>query len=359
MAASPAIVEAAEDAGLHYVTDSMPGISRRRSGKGFSYRNPDGSLVRSPKELDRIRKLAIPPAYEHVWICPDPNGHLQATGIDARGRKQYRYHPRFREVQDENKFKRMLAFGRHLPEIRERIDSDLRKQGLPKGKVLAVVVYLLEKSLIRVGNEEYAKENKSFGLTTMLNRHVRIAGERIEFNFLGKSKIKHRIEIHDRRLAKVIRRLQDLPGQELFQYVDEEGSPSSISSADVNGYLSEITGEHFTAKDFRTWWGTLLALIELANQDKPQTKMATKRAVTKVMTAVSKQLGNTPSICRKCYVHPAVLGSFEKGTLAEVLKSNPDTPVATVEDLIGCAEGALIELLKRHDAAAAAAVKAA
>jgi DNA topoisomerase-1 len=359
MAVSPAIIEAAEDAGLHYVSDSMPGITRKKSGTGFSYRNPDGTLVKDPHELDRIRKLAIPPAYEHVWICPDPYGHLQATGIDARGRKQYRYHPRFREVQDENKFKRMLAFGQALQQVREHVDQDLDRPGLPKEKVLAVVVYLLEKSLIRVGNQEYAKENKSFGLTTMRTRHVKVEGAKIEFNFLGKSKIKHRIEIHDRKLARVIKRIQELPGQELFQYLDEEGKTCTISSADVNSYLREITGEHFTAKDFRTWWGTLLALIELGNQEQPTTKMGAKRAITKVMTAVSKQLGNTPSICRKCYVHPIIVNAFQEGSLAEFLSSNPAAPVETVEDLVVCAETTLLEMLKKHDAAAEEAVKAA
>jgi DNA topoisomerase-1 len=359
MAVSPAIVEAAEVAGLHYVSDSIPGIARRRSGKGFSYTNPDGSPLKDPQVLDRIRKLAIPPAYEHVWICPDPNGHLQATGIDARGRKQYRYHPRFREVQDENKFRRMRAFGEALSSIRTRIDADLARRELHKQKVLAAVVHLLERSLIRVGNEEYAKTNRSFGLTTLRNRHVKIEGSKIEFNFLGKSKVKHRIEIHDRRLAKVIKKLQDLPGQELFQYVDDDGQICTVSSADVNAYLREITGEHFTAKDFRTWWGTLLALIELGNQEAPDTKLGAKRVITKVMTAVSKQLGNTPSICRKCYVHPVVVHAFEEGTLADFLRTNPNAPPDTVEDLVVCAETTLVELLRKHEDEAGPAAKAA
>jgi DNA topoisomerase-1 len=345
MAASPAIVEAAEDAGLHYVSDSMPGITRHRAGNSFSYRNPDGSPVADPHEIDRINKLAIPPAYEHVWICPDSNGHLQATGIDARGRKQYRYHHRFREVQDEHKFKRMLAFGQRLAAMRERVDANLAERKLSKQKVLAAVVYLLEKSLIRVGNEEYAKENKSFGLTTLRNRHVKIEGSRIEFNFLGKSKIQHRIEIQDRRLARVIRKLQDLPGQELFQYVDDDGQICSVTSADVNAYLQEISGERFTAKDFRTWWGTLLALIELGNQDPPTTKMGSKRAITRVMSTVSKQLGNTAAICRKCYVHPVVIKAFEEGALAALLQGSPET----VEDLVVCAETALLDLLRKQE----------
>lgn len=349
MAASPAIIEAAVDAGLNYVSDSIPGITRKRSGAGFSYRNPDGSLVKDPKVLDRIRKLAIPPAYQNVWICPDPNGHLQATGIDARGRKQYRYHAQFRESRDSDKFRRMIQFGEALSRIRSQVDADLALRGFPKRKVLAVVVYLLERSLIRVGNPEYAKENKSFGLTTMRNRHVRIEGSKIHFNFLGKSKIKHDIEIHDRRLARVIKKLQELPGQELFQYIDDDGSRASISSADVNAYLHEVAGEHFTAKDFRTWWGTLLALIELSFEEAPTTKMGTKRSITRVMTAVSKQLGNTPSICRKCYVHPAIVHSFETGTLRDAILINGDSAPEAVDDLIDCAEKSLLELLRRHE----------
>ncbi len=349
MAASPAIVEAAEDAGLRYVTDSLPGITRRKAGAGWSYRHADESPVKDPREIDRIKMLAIPPAYERVWICCDPNGHLQATGVDARGRKQYVYHPRFRESQDEHKFQRMLTFGQILPSIRKRIQHDLNHQGLPKVKILAVVVYLLEKSLIRVGNEEYAKQNKSFGLTTMRNRHVTVEGSSVEFNFLGKSKIKHRIEIHDRRLARMIKRLQDLPGQELFQYLDEDGAPCSISSADVNAYLNEITGEHLTAKDFRTWWGTLLALIELGNQEPPATAAGAKRAITQVMALVSKQLGNTPSICRKCYVHPVVVTAFQEGALSEFLAANSKVSTESVDELIVCAESTLLKLLIRHE----------
>jgi DNA topoisomerase I len=345
MAASPAIIETAADAGLRYVTDTWPGITRVRSEEGFSYFAPDGSEVTDSETLDRIRKLAVPPAYEHVWICPDPNGHLQATGFDARGRKQYRYHPRFREVRDENKFKRMLAFGKALKSIRAQVDKDLARPGLTKRKVVAVVVYLLEKSLIRVGNHEYAEANQSFGLTTMQTRHVKVQGHKIEFNFLGKSKVRHRIEIHDQRLARVIKRIQDLPGQELFQYLDDVGQPSSISSADVNAYLHEVAGEHFTAKDFRTWWGSLLALIELSFVDPPQSKAATKRLVTGVMKSVSKQLGNTPAICRKSYVHPAIVSAFSEGCLPATRRRPPDG----VEDLIACAERSLIKLLKEVD----------
>jgi DNA topoisomerase-1 len=338
VAENPAM-EAAEDAGLHYVSDTMPGNSRRRSGLGFRYFDSSGKPIIDPKSLQRIRTLAIPPAYERVWICPDPKGHLQATGVDDRGRKQYIYHPRFREVRDEDKFNRMLEFGRLLPRLRKQVKHDLGLAGLQREKILAAVVCLLDRSLIRVGNEEYAKENKSFGLTTMRNRHVKVKGSRIEFNFLGKSGISHRIEVSDRRLARIVKQLQDLPGQELFQFEDEDGCVGSISSSDVNDYLQRVTGEHFTAKDFRTWWGTLLALIELGNQDAPTTKSEEKRVVTMVMKAVSKQLGNTPAICRKSYVHPCVVAGFQAGSLPRLLTENE-------EELVVRAEKTLMKLLK-------------
>ncbi len=344
MAASPEIVEAAQEAGLHYTSDSTPGITRRKARGGFAYFDANGKKVTNYEEIVRINKLAIPPAYDRVWICPDPNGHLQATGFDARGRKQYRYHPRFREFRDENKFMRMAEFGAILPKIRERIDADLSLDGFPKEKVAAVVVYLLERSLIRIGNEEYAHENKSYGLTTMLSRHVKVQGQKIEFTFLGKSKIKHKIEIHDKRLARLVKRIQDLPGQELIHYLDDEGVAHSISSSEVNHYLHEITGEHVTAKDFRTWWGTLLAFVELAGQEAPTTKAAQKRIVTQAMKNVSHQLGNTPAICRKCYVHPHVVEAFIEGSLRECF---PKKEGLSDDELLSCAEDKLIRLLKR------------
>jgi DNA topoisomerase-1 len=322
--ASPEAVDAALEAGLRYVSDSMPGISRVRDGEQFMYIGPSGKPVKSSAVLERIRHLAIPPAYRDVWICLDPDGHLQATGIDARGRKQYRYHPRFREMREESKFQHMAEFGRALPAIRERVDHDLALRGLPKPKVLAVVVYLLEHSLIRIGNEEYARQNRSYGLTTMLTRHVKICGQNIEFTFLGKSKTKHRIEIHDRRLARVVARIQDLPGQELFHYLDEEGASRTVSSADVNAYLLDISGQHFTAKDFRTWWGSLLAFVELSQLETPRVSKATKRAISEAMTHVAKQLGNTPAICRKCYVHPRVVEAFGTGALSSFCLANSD-----------------------------------
>ncbi|HWA83691.1 MAG TPA: hypothetical protein VG820_09670 [Fimbriimonadaceae bacterium] len=334
------IVEEVEHAGLHYVSDSLPGILRRRAGRGFTYIHHRLGTIRDRRELDRIRRLAIPPAYERVWICADWLGHLQATGIDARGRKQYRYHPLFREVRDADKYHRMGAFGRALPAIREQADADLMRRGLPKEKVIASIVYLLERSLVRVGNEAYAKENRSFGLTTMRNRHVRVSGERIEFDFMGKSRVRHRIEIHDRRLARIVRRLQELPGQELFQYVDEEGQTRSVSSHDVNAYLRDVSGERFTAKDFRTWWGSLLALGELQTYQGPASPGAAKRAYSEVVKSVARQLGNTPQLCRKCYVHPAVFAAFSAGAL--------DLPGEGPESLEE-AEAQLLRLIERSE----------
>lgn len=344
MAVSAAVVEAAEGAGLCYVSDTLPGISRRRKGDEFEYFDAGGKRVSDEETLARIRSLAIPPAYEDVWICPDPNGHLQATGKDARGRKQYRYHPRFRETRDEAKFHRMIDFGKRLPSIREQIDRDLALKGLPREKVLAAIVHLLEKSLIRVGNEEYAKENKSFGLTTLRNRHVQVEGSEIQFRFVGKSKVKHRVQLHDRRLARIVKRLQELPGQELFQYVDDDGATKSVTSGDVNDYLKSISRGSFTAKDFRTWAATVLCLANLAAEEAPATKKDAKSKVTGVLKEVSSRLGNTPAVCRKAYVHPAVLDSFLHGELQRILKRQADAET-TLED----AEQAVIRLIRRHE----------
>lgn len=345
----------AEIAGLHYVTDTIPGISRKAHKDDFQYFDPKGKLIEDPAVVQRIRSLAIPPAYQRVWISPDRNGHLQATGYDARGRKQYRYHPRFREVRDEAKYGRMIAFGEALPKIREKIDADLARPGLDREKVLAAVVYLLEKSLIRVGNEEYAKENKSFGLTTMKTRHVRVEGSKIEFNFLGKSKVKHRIALSDRRLARVVKKIQDLPGQELFQYLDDDGNRHSITSSDVNSYLDAMTDEHFTAKDFRTWAGTVLALTELAALEPAETKVAAKRGVTTVLKVVAHQLGNTPAVCRKCYVHPFVLEAYTSGKLRDLLADKVGGSTEAASDLIECAEDVVLDLLKKHESGASPA----
>lgn len=353
---APAVQETVAEAGLVYVSDAMPGIRRKRAGDDFEYVGPDGKKVKDPSELDRIRHLAIPPAYEDVWICPLPNGHLQATGKDARGRKQYRYHPRFREVRDEAKYGRMAEFGRALPRIHERVDADLSRRGFPREKVLAAIVNLLEKSLIRVGNEEYAKENKSYGLTTLRNRHVKVEGADIKFHFLGKSKVRHHITLHDRRLARVVAKLQELPGQELFQYVDHDGNTHSLTSADVNAYLKEISGEPFTAKDFRTWAGTVLALTELAGLDEAATKRQQKANVGQVVKVVAKQLGNTPAVCRKCYVHPAVVEAYTRGTLREFLENRNASGEAKTE-IAECAEEAVLRLLESHEGHAQAALR--
>jgi len=308
----------ADTAGLVYVTDQDPGLRRRRSGRGFVYLDPQGRAVRDPPTLQRIRKLAIPPAYTDVWICPDPNGHIQATGRDARGRKQYRYHDRWRSVRDETKYARMAAFGRSLPAIRDRVDADLRRPGLPKEKVLAAVVRLLELTLIRVGNAEYARANKSFGLTTLRHRHVRFEGAQVRFQFKGKSGVVHSTGVRDRRLAGIVRRCQDIPGQRLFQYLDEDGERHAVGSADVNAYLREITGEGFTAKDFRTWAGTLMAAKALALQPPPATEREAKQAVVECVKATAGLLGNTPAVCRAAYIHPEVLTAFTAQRLPKV-----------------------------------------
>ncbi|RYG27230.1 DNA topoisomerase IB [bacterium] len=309
------VAEALEEAGLIYTSDASPGIRRERRGDEFVYLRPNGYEVTDEKTLARIRSLAIPPAYEDVWICPKANGHLQATGKDARGRKQYRYHPGFREARDAAKFDRLADFGTRLPRVHKRIEKDLSQRGLPKDKVLATVVDLLERSLIRVGNEQYAKENKHFGLTTLRNRHAKVEGGEVKFRFVGKSGIKHSVALHDRKLANVVKKLQELPGQDLFQYVGDDGQPHAVSSSDVNDYLKKAAGEEFTAKDFRTWAASVRALETLANRSAPGTKKEAKAAINETIKAVSKELGNTPSVCRKCYVHPAVLDAFSTGRL--------------------------------------------
>jgi DNA topoisomerase-1 len=326
--------ESARAAGLRYVVDSRPGIRRRKRGTGFTYTDSQGNPLRDREQIHRIVKLAIPPAWTEVWICPSPRGHLQATGRDARGRKQYRYHPQWRVVRDETKYSRMIAFAEALPQIRRRVESDLARAGLPRAKVLAVVVKLLETTLIRVGNEEYARENRSFGLTTLRNRHVEITGATVRFEFRGKSGKEHAVEIHDRRVARIVRRCRDLPGHELFQYLDEEGTRQSVSSDDVNEYLREVTGEDFSAKDFRTWGGTVLALAELlaagrgahgahgaddADDAGDAGEREAGRAVVEAVKRVAAELGNRPATCRKYYVHPAIIDSFLRGELSQVL----------------------------------------
>jgi len=312
-------LESAAEAGLRYVRWGGPCIRRLRCGRGFRYFDPSGKPLRDAKQLARIGSLVIPPAWTEVAICSTPNGHLQAVGVDARGRRQYRYHARYRAVRDQAKFSRMLAFGAVRAVIRRRAERDLRRPGLSKEKVLATVVRLLETSFIRVGNGEYARENDSYGLTTLKNRHVRIAGATLRFHFRGKSGQEHNVELTDRRLATIVRRCQELPGYGLFEYIGEDGKVCAVESADVNRYIRETAGGEFTAKDFRTWAGTLLALRELAAAEPSHNERQAKRVVVGAIKAVAAELGNRPATCRKYYVHPAILEAYMDGSLAPVI----------------------------------------
>ena len=326
--------EAAEEAGLHYVSDDRPGYTRRTNNGEFEYLDTEGKTIGDEQRLLRIKRLAIPPAWTDVWICPSPSGHIQATGRDARGRKQYRYHDRWRELRDENKFGRLAAFAKALPNIRLRIAKDLKLPGLPRRKVLATVVRLLERTFIRIGNEEYARENKSFGLTTMQDRHVTVKGAQLRFRFRGKSGRQHEVDMTDRRIAKIVSKCQELPGQDLFQYIDD-CEVRDVASQDVNDYLREITDENFTAKDFRTWAGTVLAAIALNAQGEFETKKQAKANVKTAVCAVAQLLGNTPAICRKCYVHPAIVEAYLSGRqiagLGQVIKTPDNINLRAVE----------------------------
>lgn len=339
-------VKSAKSGGLKYVSDQAPGISRERSGKEFRYRDPSGKIIRDQNTLRRIRSLVIPPAWTDVWICPDPNGHLQATGRDDRRRKQFRYHPHWREIRDETKYARIIAFAKALPKIRKRVERDLARSGLSREKVLAAVVRLLEVSLIRVGNDEYARTNDSFGLTTMRDRHVNVNGSKLRFHFRGKSGKWHDVDIQDRRLAKIVKRCQDLPGQELLQFLDEDGEQRDVRSDDVNAYLREISGQDFTAKDFRTWAGTVLAAIALRELQQFDTKAQAKKNVVAAIESVSKRLGNTPAVCKKCYVHPHILDSYLDGTLGETLKRRAEELSARSD--LKHEESAVLTLLQRR-----------
>ena len=348
----PSPVESAKEAGLRYVSDEKPGIRRGARGKNFVYLNPQGDVIHDEEHLSRIRKLAIPPAWTDVWICPIPNGHLQATGRDDRGRKQYRYHSNWNTVRDETKFSRMMAFGRMLPHIRRRVTHDLSLPGLPRDKVLATVVRLLETTLIRVGNDEYARQNQSFGLTTMLDKHAKIRGSKVTFEFRGKRGIHHRINVSDPQLARLVKKCQELPGQEIFAYIDEDGNVQDITSQDVNGYLREIAGQDFTAKDFRTWAGTVLAAVALREFQEFTNAKEAKKNIVRAVEAVAGMLGNTPAICRRCYVHPTVLDSYLNGTTIATLAQ--ETHRALQEDLhhLKPEEAAVMMLLQdRLDAA--------
>lgn len=344
---------AAKAAGLRYVNDTKPGI-RRDSGKFF---DASGAPVTDESTLARIKALVIPPAWTDVWICPQANGHLQATGRDAKGRKQYRYHAKWRTVRDDVKYERMLNFGKALPAIRAEVDRALKLPGLPRDKVLATIVYLLEATMIRIGNEEYARTNKSFGLTTLRDRHVKVEGSDIAFHFRGKSGVFHDIELHDRRLAKIIARTRELPGQELFQYLDADGERHSVDSSDVNDYLRQITGEEYTAKDFRTWSGTVLAALALQEFEKFDSETQAKKNIVRAIESVASRLGNTPTICRKCYVHPAVLEAYLDGSVLEALRTTSEE--ALVKDLhaLRPEEAAVLAMLQQRLSMATASGK--
>jgi DNA topoisomerase I len=338
-------IESAESAGLRYVSDTQPGIRRKKSGKGFAYVGTDGKTIRDPKELARLRSLAIPPAYTDVWICPSPHGHIQATGRDARGRKQYRYHAKWREVRDETKFERMLAFSEVLPKIRKRIERDLNRNGLSREKVLATVVRLLECTQIRVGNDEYAKANRSYGLTTLRDRHVEISGSSLRFEFRGKSGKTHTVSLNDRRLARIVQRCQALPGEDLFQYIDADEVRRTIGSGDVNEYIREISGQEFTAKDFRTWAGTLLAVAALSEVGAFTTQRQAKSNVLRAIDRVAEQLNNTRAVCRKYYVHPAVFETYLAGTMVDALRNGTKE---AAKSALADEEASVVRLLRHH-----------
>jgi DNA topoisomerase-1 len=318
----------------------MPGIRRNRVGPSFSYRTPHSGALRDRETIRRVKALAIPPAWTDVWICPDPRGHLQASGRDARGRKQYRYHPRWRQVRDAVKFDRMLAFAQALPRIRERADRDLERSGMPREKVLAAIVRLLEDTLIRVGNEEYRKENGSFGLTTLRNRHVDVIGSEVRFTFRGKSGKSHKVSLRDRRLARIIKQCQEVPGQELFEYFDDDGQPKAVESEDVNEYIRQISGEDFSAKDFRTWAGSLLAARFFRTSSMERGTRGAKKALVHAIAQVAEALGNTPAVCKKCYIHPAVMAAYVAGRLKPVHDKRGDNPYR-----LSAEERALLKIL--------------
>ncbi len=345
--ANPENVRAAKEAGLVYVSDESPGIRRRKSGQGFSYVDDKGRTIADRQMLNRIRHLAIPPAWHDVWIAPSDRGHIQAVGRDDRGRKQYRYHEKWREVRDENKYGHMLAFAKALPRIRRAVARDLRRTGLPREKVLAAVVRFMETTLIRVGNDEYAKNNRSFGLTTLQDRHARIARGRVKLEFRGKSGVAHEFEVEDPRLARIAKQCQDLPGQELFQYLDENGNVFDIGSTDVNQYIRAIAGEDFTAKDFRTWAGTVLAASALAEVATFDSQAQAKRNIVKAVESVAAKLGNTKAVCRKCYIHPEVFGAYMDGQTIENVARRA-AAMASSNGHLRPEESAVLALLRRR-----------
>lgn len=340
-------IQSAEAVGLAYVTDEGPGIRRQKAGKGFSYIDVDGQRIRDREELERINSLAIPPAYEDVWICPLAHGHLQATGRDAKGRKQYRYHPHWQQIRNQTKFTRMLAFSEALPLIRERVNQDLSLRGLPRNKVLATIVRLLETTCIRVGNIEYARTNRSFGLTTMRCRHVKVSSTTVRFQFRGKSGVQHDIQVSDRRLATVVKRCRDTPGHELFKYFDDEGQRQTIDSGDVNTYLQEITQQDFTAKDFRTWAGTNLAALELEAIGPFTSQTQAKRNIAQAIKQVAAHLGNRPATCRKYYVHPAILDAYLDESLLPIMAARHEQTASDSPYSLTIDEIAVMQVLEQ------------
>ena len=343
-------VEAARAVGLRYVSDDRPGYGRRRSGTGFAYVDQDGRPIRNARIRSRIRALVIPPAWKQVWICPDADGHIQATGRDARGRKQYRYHPEWRALRDATKYERLAAFGDALPAIRRRIDEDLALRGLPHARVLAAVLALIDRTLIRIGNDEYARTNASYGATTMLNEHAEVDRARVMLEFRGKSGKEHATGFTDPRIARVIQRCQELPGEELFAYIDEQGTPRDVGSADVNDYLREVAGGEFSVKDFRTWGGSVLALSVLADLGPPSSRTDCKRCIVQTVKLVAAQLQNTPAVCRASYIHPVILERYEAGELP-----SHDDVADSSDDGLHAAERLLLDLLAQSGAPAVAA----
>jgi DNA topoisomerase I len=340
--------EAADEAGLRYVSDEEPGYRRLKAGTGFRYLDSEGNIVTSERVLQRIKSLVIPPAWTYVWICASPNGHLQATGRDTKGRKQYRYHPKWRSIRDEAKFDHLIPFGRALPSIRRQIAKEIANPGIDREKVLATVVNLLDSTLIRVGNEEYARANRSYGLTTLRDRHVEINGSSLRFRFRGKSGVEHEVDLRDPKLARVVKYCRDLPGQILFQYENGDGEPRPVTSGDVNDYLRDITGEYFTSKDFRTWAGTLLALESLCAADSNLSEHEAKKQLVAAVDNVAAQLGNTRAVCRKCYIHPAVIDAFLSGDLAGSFSGVDFKSSTPPQGGLRPAEKALLRFLEAH-----------
>lgn len=343
--------------GLIFVNDSKAGITRKRFKGKFHFYDANGNRIKDESEIKRIRSLAIPPAWTNVWICAQKNGHIQSTGRDAKLRKQYRYHPLWRVNRDEAKYQHMISFGKALPKIREAVNKALALPGLPQEKVLATIIYLLQLTMIRIGNDEYAKQNKSYGLTTLRNKHIQVDGSAVRFQFKGKSGVDHNITVSDRKLASLIKKIRDLPGQELFQYIDDEGKRQSVSSSEVNDYLRRITGENFTAKDFRTWYGTIEAATQLIQFENCTSETHAKQNVAEAIKIVAKKLGNTPTICRKCYVHPAVINAYLNGLLtahlpALINKRSADflkTEKNTISVVLSAEEEAILEFLQNPD----------